>query len=446
MCTWLMIRKTLIYFLLKILNDHRLDYLRYLNSSPAKSFEELSRIQLEAIKELINHSYRNVPFYKYWFDLHDVDISGINSLDDFSDTIPVLTKKDIIKHYDKFSAPGNIKFVEQSTGGSTGQTLKFRMSRKDHDMGKALLLRGMGKGGYTLGDRILVLAGGSLVKRKKRKLNLIPKLLNQYKISSYGLSKNDFAEIVSLLEKKKIRFLRGYASSIYFLADYCKSKAVSISFKAVFSTGESLLDKQRHLIEETFKCKVYNQYGLNDGGVSAFEYDDEDGLVVDMERAFLELAVSTKDNAGTILATSLYNYSFPFIRYDTGDSGTLEVRELKSGERRPVITKLLGRVTEYLLINDRRIGGPVLTVLMGKTNAEQYSIIQKGENELEIQIKKGINYSKKDEDFIIKSFEDNCGTNLSIKFTYVDAFSNKNKHRFIINEVDSPKVNQNKLK
>lgn len=401
------------------------------------SYEELSRIQFEAIKELIHYSYHNIPFYKYWFDLHDVDISKINSLEDFSESIPLLTKSDIIKNYDKFITPDNIKFVEQSTGGSTGQTLKYRMSRKDLDLGKALLLRGMGIGGYELGNRILILAGGSLVKRKKIKLNIVPKVLNQYKVSSYGLTEADFAGVVSLVEKKKIGYLRGYASSIYFLADYCKSNSCHISFKAVFSTGERLIDNQRALIEETFNCKVYNQYGLNDGGISAYENNDESGFIVDMERAFLELAEKNSENEGIILATSMYNNAFPFIRYDTGDRGSIEIRKLKSGEKRVVITKLLGRVTEYLLINNRKIGGPVLTVLMGKTNAEQYSIIQKGNNELEIQIKKGDNYSKEDEEFIVKSFKDNLGSNVSIEFKYVESFSNLNKHKFIISEVDT---------
>jgi len=431
------IRKLLIRFYYRLQNNHILKYLNLLNSSAGISYKEHLEMQFKRIQELLNFSYHNVPFYKFWFDQHEVDISKINTLEDFASMVPILTKSDIIEHYHLFSSPAKSKLT-QTTGGSTGQTLKFRRSKKDIEMGNALLLRGMGIGGYTLGDRILVLAGGSLVKKSSRfKPNIVPRLLNQYKFSSYGLEQEDFIEIVQLVNKKNIRFVRGYASSIYYLADYCRQHAVDVSFQAIFSTAERLLENQRSVIEQTFNCKVYNQYGLNDGGVSAYEHNDEDGFIVDMERSRLEIAGSGGGREGTILATSFLNYAFPFIRYDTGDRGIGEVRELRSGVKRPVITKLLARETEYLLINNKKIGGPVLTVLMGKTNAEQYRIIQKKTDEIEIQIRKGRDYSQKDEEFMIRSFRDNCGPDIIINFTYVDAFSSQNKHKFIIKEVEN---------
>lgn len=432
----MVLRRLLIRFIFFLQKDRRLKYLKFLEKSSTLSYEELRKTQFREIRKLLRYCYQHVPFYKYWFDLHGVNIAEIKNLDDFSRRVPVLTKQDIIEHYTLFAPPKKMKYVNQSTGGSTGQTLRFRMSKKDHQLGVALLLRGMKLGGYKLGDRILVLAGGSLVnKSSKFKLNLLPRLLNQYKISSYGLEEQDFKTITKLVLRKNIQYLRGYASALYYLAEYCDKHSVEVSFNAVFSTAERLLDQQRIIIEKVFKCKVYNQYALNDGGVSAFEHNDEKGLVVDMERACLEVADTDAEEEGIILATSLYNYAFPFIRYDTGDRGRLQIRKLNSGIKRPVIAELLGRQTEFLLVNGRKIGGPVLTVLMGKTNAEQYRIIQKKEKVIEVQIKKGKHYSKKDEDFIKQSFKDNCGEGIYIYFTYLESFPNKNKHKFIMSEL-----------
>src|SRR6056297_1198619 len=182
----MVLRRLLIRFIFFLQKDRRLKYLKFLEKSSALSYEELRVTQFREIRKLLRYCYQHVPFYKYWFDLYNVNVGEIKTPDDFSRKVPVLTKQDIIERYTLVSRPNNMKYVNQSTGGSTGQTLRFRMSKKDHQLGVALLLRGMKLGGYQLGDRVLVLAGGSLVnKSSKFKLNLLPRLLNQYKISSY---------------------------------------------------------------------------------------------------------------------------------------------------------------------------------------------------------------------------------------------------------------------
>jgi phenylacetate-CoA ligase len=81
----------------------------------------------------------------------------------------------------------------------------------------------------------------------------------------------------------------------------------------------------RENIENTFGCDIYDGYGLNDGGVGAYECSEHSGLHIDMERSIMEIVDKKghqmEDGVGSILATSLYNYAMPFIRYETGDLG-----------------------------------------------------------------------------------------------------------------------------
>jgi hypothetical protein len=70
---------------------------------------------------------------------------------------------------------------------------------------------------------------------------------------------------------------------------------------------------------------------------------------------------------------------------------------------------------------------------MGRSNAEQYKIIQKNKETVELYIKKSINWTEKDEHNIIESFFDKCGK-FNLKIIYVDVFVNENKHKFIIRE------------
>ena len=59
--------------------------------------------------------------------------------------------------------------------------------------------------------------------------------------------------------------------------------------------------------------EVYDGYGLNDGGVSAYECPEHAGLHIDTERSIMEVVDGEGHQMnrgdGRILATSLYNYA-----------------------------------------------------------------------------------------------------------------------------------------
>jgi phenylacetate-CoA ligase len=241
----------------------------------------------------------------------------------------------------------------------------------------------------------------------------------------------DLKNILNTINTKNIKFIRGYVSSVFLLADYAIKNNIKIQLKSAFVTSEMLFDNQRKRIQLAFNCDVYDNYSLYDGGVSAYEMKNI-GRVIDMERAYMEIDVN-EEKEGRILATQFYNTIFPFIRYDTGDIGEISLEHTSSYPFRPILTKLLGRQTEYLLLNDKKIGSPVLTILMGRSNAEQYKIIQKNKETVELYIKKSINWTEKDEHNIIESFFDKCGK-FNLKIIYVDVFVNENKHKFIIRE------------
>ena len=113
--------------------------------------------------------------------------------------------------------------------------------------------------------------------------------------------------------------------------------------------------------------KVFDTYGLNDGGVSAYECQKHNGMHIDYERSILECADNNghniKNAEGKILATSLFNFAMPFIRYDTEDIGIISDNYCSCDCKRPLLIKMLGRKTDYLYLNGKYIGSPVLLEL-----------------------------------------------------------------------------------
>jgi len=409
-------------------------------------YEELIKEANGQLRKIIDYAYSYVPYYKNLFNDLNISPKDINSIEDLQ-KLPILTK-DIIKNNFESFTPENIsslKFINDSTGGSTGVPLKYRMSLEDYERGIALLYRGWSYAGYKLGDKVAVIAGSSLIPNIKVdfKKRIYDFFLNEKHYSSFNLSEENLYTYLRSLNSWKPQFIRGYASSIYLVAKFIDDNHLPIKFhpKAIFTTAEKLFEHQRKIIEKVFDTEVFDTYGVNDGGVSAYECPMHRGLHIDMERAILEVVDEDGrqifDKAGRILATSLYNYALPFIRYDTGDIGILSSERCACGRETPLLKEIIGRTTESLKLNGITIGSPVLTVLMGGFDIEQYQIIQNSEDSITIKIVKGKNFSNRDEDFIRKSFFSHVGK-IDIKFEYVESIipPEGQKHKFIINKVD----------
>ena len=401
------------------------------------TIDELETQQLIAFIKLFSFCKENIPYYNKLFSSLGLTTNDFNSLSDL-EKIPILTKKIILENYDDLLPKNNTgKFINGSTGGSTGEPLKYRMSIDDYSKGTAILYRGFGYAGYKIGDKMAIIAGGSLVKNGASLISKInEKTLNFKSYSSYGMDENDLESIYLDIKKWGPKFLRGYASSLSLFADFCIKNNKKLQFNAVFSTAEMLSTQQRIIIELAFNTKVFNNYGLNDGGVSAYEDSNHEGFIIDTERGILEIVSENSqqnrmNEKGRIIATALYNYDFPFIRYDTGDIGC----QIDQGSKRKKLIDLGGRVTDFITLNGKIIGSPVLTILMGKINAIKYQIIQKKNGSLEIRILKGQNYNIEQENYIRESLTSNVGENINLNFIYTSEFiASKNKHKFIIKE------------
>lgn len=407
--------------------------------------EQQKEYQNAKLRDLMSYIVKEVPYYKELFQTLELKITDIKTTEDLI-KLPILTKEIIKKNPEKFlSNSYSGKQVYGSTGGSTGVPLKYVMSDKDYSRGVALLLRGFEFGGYRLGDSMSIIAGSSLVSNNQSwKSKFQDWIMNFNHFSSYGMTEKDFDEFYKYLNHRKPKFLRGYASSLFLFASYLKNKNLSLDFQllGIYSTAEKLMPIQREVIETVFNVKVFDNYGLNDGGITAFECKMQNGMHIDFERSILEVT-NEKGNKqlvgeeGKILATNLFNYAMPLLRYDTGDLGEIVNGNCECGCKRPLLRGISGRTTDYIKINDIYIGSPVLTVLMGKIDAENYQIIQTDIDRIQINIVKGKQYDKSQEIFIKNSLEKHV-KNININFNYLndnnELIINDKKHKFIINE------------
>lgn len=396
-----------------------------------KSPKYIEKYQFKKLKSYLIDAYENTNYYKECFDNINFNPYNFNDLSEMKN-IPILTKKIINERKsDFYSNKKNIKFKVSRSGGSTGEPFEFRLGLDDAAWSRALLFNGFNYAGYNLGDSITTIAGGSLVKPKiTLKQKVMNFILNTETIGTLHLKDKDYLDIIEKLNKRKPKFIRGYASSIYRLAKYIDDNDIKLNFspKGLFTTSETIEDYQRLVIENVFNAELFDQYGLNDSGASAFQYAPKKYLI-DYERSFIELLEEEENHR--IISTSYSNDAMYFIRYDTGDSLLLTDEEILN---KKVASKILGRTSELLSMNGVDVSVPRLTILLADLSIERYQIIKKN-NVI------NINYTgeliEKDKKFIDDLFTNLFGE-VNIVFNKIDdtefILTRNGKHKYFIEQ------------
>jgi phenylacetate-CoA ligase len=206
-------------------------------------------------------------------------------------------------------------------------------------------------------------------------------------LSSFDMGENEMREYTAIINSFKPRFIRGYASSIYFFAKWADENDIRINQPAcVFTTSEKLYPHMREKISTAFQCEVLDGYGLNDGGIGANECTEHTGFHIDTERGLLEVVdekgIQVETGEGKILATSLGNSAMSFIRYETGDMGNLLAEEdvCACGRGYRLLKEITGRSADILITPDgKHVHGWYLAMLVAefwKDQVKEFQIVQ----------------------------------------------------------------------
>jgi phenylacetate-CoA ligase len=388
-------------------------------------YEELKKDQELQLRKLVFFSYHNVPYYHRLFKNLNIQPDNIKKIEDL-EKLPVLTKDIILKNYDDFK-PVNLNHIGysvHSTGGSTGTPLKYRVSTKDRFIGGAMLYRGWSYGGYELGDKMIFLAGSSLDVGAKSyivtKSHEIAR--NLKKLSSFDMSEVEMKNYFNIINSFKPLFFRGYPSAFNLFAKYVEENNLSIQKpNAIFTTSERLYPQMRKNIENAFDCPVYDNTER-----SIMEIADEEG-------SQLEKGV------GNILATSLNNYSMPFIRYNTGDMGNLMDDFCGCGRGPKLLKEVLGRSVDILVTPEgKQVHGWFFLYIFWEycKGIKEYQVVQVSLENIIIKIVPDDNFDESQLDNIYAIIK-RKSKRWDIKFKFVDQIerTKAGKYKFILNEV-----------
>lgn len=319
---------------------------------------ELEAMQTERLRQIVVHAYEQVPYYAKLFKKIEFNPYELRSKDEIS-AIPVLTKRLTRENSKLLRAANRQDYVPRlaKTSGSTGEPLVFDRDRMSHSVVWASNWRAFSVNGYEPGEPVFSLWGGMLMPNVTPRMNqLYFRLMGVTQLPAYHLSDESMDRYLRVIRKThKSSYIYSYASAAYLFARHVlKSGCDDISFKGIFTTAEVLSPSERTVIETGLNSLVFDTYGNNEATLTAFECEKRNGLHYSMELAFLEV-LNEKDETcgpgetGRLIATSLTNYAMPFIRYDTGDIGSISDSACACGRGLKRINQVLGRSRDFVI-------------------------------------------------------------------------------------------------
>jgi len=319
---------------------------------------ELNALRQQLLDELFEKAKNSTTYYAQ-FDSYD--------------ELPELTKKTMKANPDHFlSSAYTGKLFKKFTGGTTGSPFPYQTSARAQSYLWAGLILNWETCGYKFGERVAFIAGSALIKSDS-KHKLFYTLLN---VDRYPVATMDDAIIRSHLDglrKRNTKVIYGYAMAINFIADYMLQHNIPPikTLKGITCTSEVLTDKVRANIEKAFQVKVYNQYGCNEAGLSAFECENGSMHLIS-SRCVYEI-----NEDGELLSTDLANDAYIFMKYNTGDIVHFSDQQCSCGRNFPVISSIEGRGNEFLVDqNNKKIHSAYFNFLFKNDSAiKQYQVV-----------------------------------------------------------------------
>jgi phenylacetate-CoA ligase len=366
-----------------------------LEKSQWLSAAELQQQQDQKLQTFIAKIYDQVPYYRNLLDRLGIPPKQINSASDLA-RLPLLTKRVIREQETALKATGNTRLKPFNTGGSSGVPLIFYLDneRISHDV--AAKWRATRWWGVDIGDREIVAWGSPIELGGQDRIKLArDALFRSTLIPAFDMSETHLLAFIDTISRSRPKMLFGYPSVFDLIArraDRLKIPLNTLGINVVFVTSERLYDHQRQRIERIFGCPVANGYGGRDAGFIAHQCP-AGSLHISAEDIIVEI-IDPEGNplppgqSGEIVTTHLATSGFPFVRYRTGDIGTLSARGCGCGRGLPVLEKIEGRATDFVVAKDGTImhGLALIYVLRELPGIEEFRILQESVEHTRVEI------------------------------------------------------------
>ncbi|MGV8930557.1 MAG: phenylacetate--CoA ligase family protein [Luteimonas sp.] len=420
-----------------------LHYLREYERNQWLDPEQLQALQWKKLKQLIAHCWNEVPYYRERWQQLGATPDDIRNLQDYA-RLPVLTKPEIRANFERMIAPGLRKeLLYKTTGGSTGEPLRFGYTRESYERRVAVMFRGYGWSGARMGQRTLYLWGVPSG-RGKLKDHLHQVAFHRHTLSAFSMSESRMAWYADAVDAYKPEVIVSYVAPIVKLAEWLLANGRRIHRPGlVLGAAESLHESQRQVIEQAFGCPAYNTYGCREFMLIAAECDHRNGLHVNADHLVVELGNTLSpeqtDGARDVIVTDLHNYGMPMLRYVNGDLARAHDKACTCGRGLPLLSSVDGRKLDALRTPDGRFvpGEFIVCAFLSVPGIKRYQVVQRELGALDVVMVRGEDFDVSVVEPLIAELRNGLGADMAIRIHYADdiPLTLTGKHRVTISEL-----------
>jgi len=321
--------------------------------------QELKRLQLKELKQLVKDCYENSVFYRKKFDGAGLKPESIRSLDDL-DKIPFTAKSDLKDNYPfGMVAAQSDEIVEiHASSGTTGNPIIGAYTQNDMDVWQELMARSIYTAGGRRQDVIHIAYGYGLFTgglgfhygAQKLGAKIIP--------ASGGMTQRQ----IKLMKDLGVTILACTPSFAVYLAETMAQEGVDPRRDLKLKTGmfgaEPWSDKLRERIEKELGIEAFDCYGLTElcGPGVAVECPEHNGLHVWEDHFIVETIdpdtgeVLSPSEEGELVFTGLTKMGLPMLRYRTRDLSRIETEKCVCGRTHARMMRVHGRSDDMLII------------------------------------------------------------------------------------------------
>jgi len=422
----------------------------FLQKSQWWSQHQLEEYQLRQLSKLLEHAYKNVPYYRRVFDNRGLKPQDIQDFNDLR-KLPFLTKEIIRDNLDDLKArnysPQRFEYV--ATSGSTGTPLGFYYERGVTRAREwAFMKLQWDRVGYRFRDKCVMLRGNVVSSASKGRFWEYTLFGRWLILSSYHTTDENLPVYIQKIRKFKPKYIQAFPSAITILARYMKEHNIEPfpSIKAILCASENLYPGQRELLEDVFQCRVYSWYGQAENVVLAGECEKSTYYHIFPEYGVTELiredgsSVRNENEVGIIVGTGFNNFAMPLIRYKTDDLGTKICGKCSCNREYCLLTGIEGKwVQEFIITqNDRPISITSLNMHSDVyDNVRQFQFYQEKKEEVVFNVVKKESYTDRDTEYIRRELLKKLGDDINLVIRFVDHIprTQSGKYKFLIQKL-----------
>jgi phenylacetate-CoA ligase len=409
--------------------------------------ERLLEYQDARVREVIAVAYQQSRHYRQLMQkagLRSDDIKGVADLP----KLPLLSKDTVRNRVEDLttSAEPRSGWLHGHTSGTTGTPLGLWYDRQTCVMTNAVDRQHKSWAGLGDDQWLGVFLGRVVVPVENQRAPFwrVNRVHRQVWFSSFHMSDDNLALYVAELQRRRIRALEGYPSTLYILANFLARHGRTLPMTAVVCSSETLHQAQRECIEAAFGCRLSDFYGLAERCVFAGECG-HGGKHLAEGYGYAEIVDENGQpvpdgKAGFLVGTSLWNTATPMIRYRTSDISAIVNEPCACGRTSRRIRDITTKAEDIVVTPDGRMISPsVLTHPFKPLKHVAVSqLIQETPDHIVVNLVPTQGYDRQEEASLVSALQARLGSEVRIDVRHVDAIPREKsgKFRWVISKVD----------